>query len=341
MSLAVGSGIVADMFDIHQRGIPNALVTTGSLFGPVLGPIFGGLIAQNIDWRWIFWILLITSALITIAMALFTPETNAVVIIHRKVRKLRRILDNPDLQSVYDIGKKPSASQNSSTLLLHAVLRPWKMMIHSPILVILCLIVGLLSGLLYILLTTTSTFFQDVYGWSLETAGLAYLGLGFGSLVGLILFAKTSDMVTVRLTKANGNVFEPEMRMVTAFFPLLFIPVSFFWYGWATYARTHWIVPLLGLVPFGFAQVGINATVQAFLIDASGSYAASSMACVTAVRCLFGAFLPLVGPNLYGKLGLGWGNTLLGLISLLMVPLTYTVYKFGQKLRQRHPLNQG
>lgn len=331
---------MADLFDIHQRGVANALVTTGSLFGPVLGPIFGGIITQNIDWRWMFWILLIASAIVTIAIALLSPETNAFVITRRRKQKLKQGIDRPDLQSAYDTRRDMSGLQNPSSLAC-AIFRPWKMITHSPILVILCLIVGLVSGLLYILLTTTSTFFQDVYGWPLDTAGLAYLGLGFGSLVGLILFAKTSDMATMRLTKANSNVFEPEMRMFTALVPAVFIPVSFFWYGWSTYAQTHWIVPLIGLVPFGFAQVGINATAQAYLVDASGSYAASSMACVTAVRCLFGAFFPLLGPSLYGSLGLGWGNSLLGFVSLLMVPSTCLVYKFGQNLRKRYPLHRG
>ncbi|KXH31258.1 major facilitator superfamily transporter [Colletotrichum salicis] len=129
---------------------------------------------------------------------------------------------------------------------------------------------GFVSALLYILLTSTSSFFQEFYGWSLETAGLAYLGLGFGSLVGLLLFAKTSDLIAVRFAKKNGGLYQPEMRLVTAFIPALFIPVTFFWYGWSTYARTYWIIPMISWAPFGFAQVGINASSSAYLIDTPG-----------------------------------------------------------------------
>ncbi|KAE8416581.1 major facilitator superfamily domain-containing protein [Aspergillus pseudocaelatus] len=339
VSLSVGGGIVPDLFDVHERGVPNALVTTGSLFGPVLGPLFGGLITQGAGWRWIFWVLLIACAVVSIAMAAFAPETNALVIIRHKTLNLRKETGRQDLQSAYDSEKSSASLNNPWLLLARAISRPWKMLFRSPLLVILCIMVGLISGLLYTLLTTTSTFFQEFYGWSLETAGLAYMGLGLGSLIGLIVFAKTSDLLTVRLTKANNDIFQPEMRIVTAFLPALFIPVSFFWYGWSTQAQTHWIVPLIGLVPFGFAQVGINATAQAYLMDASGPFAASSVACVTSVRCLFGAFLPLAGPSLYDHLGLGWGNSLLGFISLVMPVTTIFIYRFGQKLRERYPLH--
>ncbi|THC90189.1 hypothetical protein EYZ11_010347 [Aspergillus tanneri] len=224
VTLSVGGGIVADLFDVHQRGVANALVTTGSVFGPVLGPLIGGIITKYAGWRWIFWALLIACAVLAIAIASFAQETNASVIIRRKTLQLGKETGRQDLQSAYDSEKQPASLDNPWTLLARAIGRPWKMLTHSPLLVILCLMVGLISGLLYILLTTTSTVFQNGYGWPLQTAGLAYLGLGFGSLVGLILFAKTSDLVTLRLAKANNNIIEPEMRIATAFLPALFIP---------------------------------------------------------------------------------------------------------------------
>lgn len=335
----MGGGIVADLFAIEQRGVANALVATGSVFGPVLGPLFGGIITQNIGWRWIFWVLLIACAVMATLMAIFVPETNASVIIRRKTLKMREQLGIQDLLSGYDSEKDLISLRRPWGSLTCAVSRPWKIFFRSPLLLVLCLIVGLVSALLYTLLTTTSSIFQDDYSWSLEAAGLAYLGLGFGSLVGLILFAKTSDIIVWRLTKANNNTFEPEMRIVTAFVPALLIPVSFFWYGWSTYVHAHWIVPLIGLAPFGFAQVGLTASAQAYLIDAAGPYAASAVACVTSVRCLFGAFVPLVAPSLYETLGLGWGNSLLGFISLIVLALTTIVYRFGEGLRLRHPLS--
>ncbi|GME34194.1 major facilitator superfamily transporter [Neofusicoccum parvum] len=334
--LSIGGGVLADLFDLHERGVPNAVLTLGSMFGPVLGPLIGGIITEKVGWRWIFRVLLIACAAVTIFMFVL-PETNAPVLLQRKTQRLRDELNRPELQSAYDADKEPTKSR---ALIARAVLRPWLLLFRSPLLPLLCLEVGFISGLLYLLLTTTSTFFRTVYGWSLSTAGLAYLGLGAGSLLGLVLFAQTSDAVVARLAAANGNAHRPEMRLATAFVPALFIPVTFFWYGWSTCARAHWAVAVLSLAPFGFAQVGLNAAAQAYLIDASGPYAASSYACVTAVRCVFGAVMPLAGPSLYQNLGLGWGNSLLGLVSLAMVPFPVLIYRYGAKLREKYPLDQ-
>lgn len=337
--LSIGGGLTIDLFDIHERGMVSAILTLGSLFGPVLGPLIGGIVTQRAGWRWVFWVLLIACAAVTLAMGIFARETHPEAIIRRKVRVLQKELGRRDLQSAYEARKEDKTPKTAKSLLARGLVRPWQMLFRSPLLPIACLQLGFISGLLYILLTTTSSFFQEVYRWSLEAAGIAYLGLGCGSAMGFILCAKTSDLITVRLTKKNGDIYKPEMRLVTSFLPALFIPITFFWYGWSTYSHNHWIVPILSLAPFGFAQFGINASFQAYMVDASGVYAASAMACVSSVRCLFGAFMPLAGPSLYANLGLSWGNSLLGFVSVVMVPLPVLMYRYGERLRERYPLN--
>jgi hypothetical protein len=73
--------------------------------------------------------------------------------------------------------------------------------------------------------------------------------------------------------------------------------------------------------------------ISTYLIDAFTIHAASALAANTILRSLFGAFLPLVGPPLYNKLGLGWGNSLLGFIALAMVPIPLLFWRYGERLR--------
>ncbi|KAF6802085.1 major facilitator superfamily transporter [Colletotrichum sojae] len=108
--------------------------------------------------------------------------------------------------------------------------------------------------------------------------------------------------------------------------------------GWAVKKQTHWIVPVLGLAPFGFGMMGIFAPIQTYVIDIGGSYAASVLAGITTARCIFGAFLPLVGPPMYASLGLGWGNALLGFIGLGLIPAPLLIVKYGGRLREKYPL---
>lgn len=41
---------------------------------------------------------------------------------------------------------------------------------------------------------------------------------------------------------------------------------------------------------------------------------------------------------MYETLGLGWGNSLLGFLCALMIPLPIVFYKFGKRLRKMEKL---
>ncbi|CAG8094649.1 unnamed protein product [Penicillium nalgiovense] len=327
--LSVGGGVIADLFPIHQRGKANAMFTIGPLIGPVLGPLLGGFISQRAGWRWVYWFLLITCGVMTCVNFVVGQETNPSVLIHRKMKALRKEPGQEHFQSLYP-AKTPA-------LVVQSIMRPLRIM-SSPMLFLLALYMSFVFGLLYLIFTTTTTLFTDSYGWSLELTGLAYLGIGIGFCAGNFTVAKISDPTVVRLTKANEGVYHPEMRLAPCLFFAPFIPISFFWYGWTADKHVHWIVPIIGLLPFGFGGVGIFASIQTYFIDASGAYAASAVAGLTAMRCLFGAFLPLAGPSMYSALGLGWGNSLLGFIALGLMPVPFLIYKFGTALRERYPI---
>lgn len=73
--------------------------------------------------------------------------------------------------------------------------------------------------------------------------------------------------------------------------------------------------------------------IQTYLVDAFTLYAASAVAANTVARSLVGAILPLAGRPLYEKLGLGWGNSLLGFIALTMIPIPLLFIRYGEYLR--------
>jgi hypothetical protein len=75
--------------------------------------------------------------------------------------------------------------------------------------------------------------------------------------------------------------------------------------------------------------------VQLYLIDACGpKKAASALAANTIIRSIAAGLLPLAGMPLYDELGLGWGNSLLGFLAVLFVPVPWLLYRYGCQLRQ-------
>lgn len=160
-----------------------------------------------------------------------------------------------------------------------------------------------------------------------------------GFLTGQIAFAMLSDRMVIRRKSRNNDVFEPEMRLPLCIAFAFFVPISFFWYGWLVQAKAYWVVLIIGLYPFAFGMIGIFGILQTYVIDCYLRYAASSIAAITVSRSLFGALLPLAGPSMYRTLGYGWGNLLLGFVTLALIPLPIVFTCFGAKLRASSTIN--
>jgi hypothetical protein len=80
-------------------------------------------------------------------------------------------------------------------------------------------------------------------------------------------------------------------------------------------------------------------TLTIYLVDHFEIYAASAVGAATVLRAILGAVLPLAGLPMYDALGLGWGNSLLGFISLALCPIAYLFYIWGERIRN-HRLSQ-
>jgi hypothetical protein len=183
----------------------------------------------------IFWVLLIAGTLTTAGVEALNKETNSRVLIRRKTDLLRVELNRPELQSCY----MPQGTPPRLTILSRGLIRPLKMLFLSPIVAILAFYMSVVYALLYLLFTTITGVFQTSYGWRPEICGLAYMGVGLGFFLSLVTVAKLSDATVVRMTKANNDVFEPEMRLPACVFFAMFIPITFFWYGWTAAKHVH------------------------------------------------------------------------------------------------------
>ena len=173
--------------------------------------------------------------------------------------------------------------------------------------------------------------FREQYHFSPGISGLAYLGLGIGMVLSLALFATVSD----KQQKALGDKSNPEGRLKPMMWVLPIVPVGMFWYGWAADQQTHWIVPIIGTSLLGFGSLWVLLPTQVYLVDAFGpEAAASALAANTILRCLFAAFLPLVGPSLYADLGLGWGNSVLAFLCVAFLPVPFLFHRYGGWLRE-------
>ncbi|KAL2801986.1 major facilitator superfamily domain-containing protein [Aspergillus granulosus] len=326
----IGSGNISDIMPTELRGRAMALWSLGPLFGPVIGPVVGGYLVQGTSWRWVFWVLAIAGGIVMLSFPFIVPETYAPILLERKAAQLRKETGNSGYRSRLDDGIP------SSQRFRQALIRPTKMLLFSPIVASMCIYIAALYGLLYILFTTFTPVFQGQYEFSSGTSGLAFLGSGVGMLLGLLYAGFLSDRA-IKLKLAQDLQPKPEDRLpwYIVLPGSLSIPSGLFIYGWATDKQIHWMLPEFGNAVTGYGMIIILMGVQTYLVDAFTIHAASAIAACTILRSLAGGLIPLGGLQLYEKLGLGWGNSLLAFIALAMAPIPIVFQLFGERLRAR------
>lgn len=269
-------------------------------------------------------------------------ETYAPIILTKKTKRLRKETGNQALRSRLDTGLSPK------DFFIRSIMRPAKMLVFSPIVMITSIYVGLVYGYLYLLFTTFTTVFEGNYGFSTSSVGLSFVGIGVGSVIGVVIFGVMSDRnIKKQTAEADANAeaageasagMKPEYRLPMMIPGSALIPIGLFIYGWTAHFKVHWIVPILSTVLIGIGNLAVFMCTSTYLVDAFTVYAASALAANAVIRSVMGALLPLAGQKMYNTLGLGWGNSLLGFVAVVFFPISWALCKWGEVLRKRFEL---
>ncbi|PHH78535.1 hypothetical protein CDD82_3002 [Ophiocordyceps australis] len=333
--LAVAGGTVGDLFSNDQLQAPMAIFSVAPFVGPSLGPLLGGFINYNVSWRWTFYLLLIWSACILVAVVFWVPETYHPILLRNKARKLRK--ETGDERWIAPTERKQKSLPRA---IGRSLLRPFQLLIFEPMCLNLCILSALLLGILYLFFGAFPLIFGTTHGFNRWQTGLAFLGIMVSMVVGVatdpIWHRIRSRLILRHSRQTNGaEGSEPEFRLPPAIFGSVCVPAGLFMFGWSTYPWVHWIVPIIGSAIFGLGIMLLFTGIFTFLVDAYPLYAASALAANAFVRCLFAAAFPLFGNHMYERLGYQWASSLLALLTLIMMPFPYIFFRYGKRIRAK------
>ncbi|KAF8170790.1 multidrug resistance protein 4 [Pholiota molesta] len=333
--IAIGGGVVSDLFSERDRASAMALFSIGPLLGPALGPIAGGFVTQAVGIKWVFIVIAITCAVASLVGLPLLRET------YGPVLRLRRQRKSADPEAAARAHPALIQAHGSKFYLLYVNLtRPIVLLCRSFICFILSAFMAFMYGIYYLMFSTFATFFSETYGFGPGIGGLTYLGLGLGFIIATLFGAKFADQLYKALADRNGGKGKPEMRIPALFIGSLFVPIGLLWFGWSAQAKVHWIMPIIGSGIFGFAMMTTYLPIQLYLIDAF-TYAASAISAASVFRSMLGFAFPLFGKQMYDALGQGGGNTLLaGIAIVLGFPFPIWIYYKGEGMRARNSLTR-
>ncbi|CAJ2512305.1 Uu.00g053200.m01.CDS01 [Anthostomella pinea] len=342
--LAIGGGVLSDLFTAEERGKAISIYSLMPLLGPAVGPIAGAFITENTTWRWAFYATTIADAAIQFAGLVWLRETYAPVLLKWRCQRLARDTGKTGWHTPYD-----DPDKTVTKTLGIAFTRPFRLLATQPIVQCLALYLMYLYGLMYIVLTSFPSLWSGPpphgYGEAVGIGGLNYISLGLGFFLGAQICAPLQDRIYARLKRskyARNGVGRPEFRTPMMAPGAVLVPVGLLIYGWTAEFKTHWIGPNIGAVLFAAGAIIGFQCLQGFLVDSYARYAASAVGAATVLRSLAGFGFPLFAPAMYDRLGYGWGNTLMALLGVAIGwPGPLLLWRCGERLRMSSPFAAG
>ncbi|OKL60247.1 hypothetical protein UA08_04578 [Talaromyces atroroseus] len=322
--------IMADMFHQKDRGKSLAIASMFPYLGPALGPIVGGIVSQYVSWPWLFWVMSIFDAVVVAFGVVIVKETCKPVLLRRKT-------GHDKGGNAIDL----SPSEDGLLSRMRARLqRPLLLLGTRPIIQITALVIGLGFGIYILVLSFFATLFVDQYHQSTTDSSLQYIAIALGSTLATQAGGQLMDAIFARLRDRlpEGSALRetppPEFRVPIMVIGALLSPIGLFWLGWSVQARAPWIMVDIGATIFVAGTFLASQAASAYLLDEFTVEAASATAAARMLSNLMGFTFPLFAPNLYDRLGYGWGNSLLAFVWIaLVVPIPAILWYRGDRIR--------
>ncbi|KAI9246064.1 major facilitator superfamily domain-containing protein [Phascolomyces articulosus] len=348
-TIALGAGVISDFSTPAERGGYFSIFGSCQMISTTVGPVLGGVLSEELTWRWVFWILLIMGAVGLILVFFFVPET------------LRSLVGNgsgyanptPSQWIKRRIANKKTGPQPSAPTTSKGprkfpnFLEPF-IFLRYPDVIIGMAINGCFTAVMYCFMTTTPTYFSSIYGLNELQVGLCYLPFGVGCFVGSSVSGRllNKDFRTIALKQGITPDEIKKSGKLALDFPIYRARLRSCWismilgelvtivYGWTLCAETHLAVPIILQFLGGISSTPIFNCIQTLMADLFPGRGATITASANLVRCIFGAIATSTIQPGIDSVGLGWMFTIIGLILTITICLVPVLIKCGPRWRK-------
>ncbi|TGJ77115.1 hypothetical protein E0Z10_g10770 [Xylaria hypoxylon] len=299
-SLAIGSGFLAETYTPAERGLPSLLYILSPFLGPGLGPVIGVFLVDRKGWRWTQFTLVFFSVF-SLIWVLIGSESYHPVIQRRRMKQL---------------GITPP---------------------EKPIVGLLSLYVAFVFGVLFNFFGAFFFIFQSVYGFTIVQSGLVFLAVALGCAIGA-LDIRLCDRLFYQpqVRRFPPHQVPPEYRLLPAMIGSVILPISIFIFAWTTRPSVSPAVSILAIVIFGAGNINLFVSALQYTGDV---YHRTNVASATSANSLarygLAAVFPLFSLQLYHNLSVAWASSLLGFVSIALLPLPWLLFKFGKSIRSK------
>ncbi|KAH7084969.1 major facilitator superfamily domain-containing protein [Paraphoma chrysanthemicola] len=325
-------GTLNDISDDSTRTKYISIWILGAVNGPVIGPVFAGIIFQYAGWRWISWWLVIL-AFVSCGLMACIKETNGNAILRQRCEILKTI------DGRYWTRASAGEDIPIRERLNASVRQPIVMIFTEPICTFWDFYVGLVYAILYLCIVGYPIVFTQIRGWSPAVANLPFLTMGLGSVVTVFAEPKLRSLIKRLSSQSTGDSAESVLPIILIGGTL--IPLGQLLFAVSAAPPNSPVVAILAGFPLGVGNMLIFLYVASYLAACYKSHAASALAGHASTRYMGAALLPLLAPVMYKRLGpLVTGMILMAILTVLAaVPIIFM--KKGDYFKSRSKLAHG
>ncbi|KAI5842378.1 major facilitator superfamily domain-containing protein [Tricharina praecox] len=359
--------VLHDVYFVHQRGNAIGAMWTFSAAISYLFGVMSSKIVNMVGWRWLYGIFGILSALGTVMMIFFVPETRYVRAIQQidgelidtdaygNIRVIGKVTDtnsttnmvarSPSLGS--DSGYKPRSWANDMKFshgnvnwancwtcyrhMLKAAFLPniaWVVILNS-----ICIAISISSLMTY---AQPLMVWEKGGPWTVDNLGLSTLAMLPACFLSFFLSGWGMDWISKHMAKKNGGIHEPESRLPSLILPSIFTVIGSVIYGVSS-AHTdqyHWAISLLGAFFLNFGFLSLNTSLSVYAVECYPRWAGPLLVMVCALRNVVGFAMNFKIVDFINACGydgaFGIYAGIFGGFALIGIP----IYVWGKRLRE-------
>ncbi|KAJ5751993.1 MFS general substrate transporter [Penicillium odoratum] len=334
--VSVSAAVICDFTSPEHRVIPLAGYYAMPWLGSAVGPLIGGFVVQAKGWRWTSWVVLMMAAAFH-PPVLFLRESFKTTILQRKNRgKVTEVSDTCNRETV-------SPMRMIQTFITSTIIRPLHMLITEPLVGLICMYTGFQFVLLYTFIVASPWVFETVYGFSLTSQSLSFLGMISGCIFAPFVFVAVESFLRSHHPQPESSALHNvERKLHAALYGSFLLPFALFWFAWSARPSVHWICPIFAQGVAFICTYLIYVACSSYMVQIYGAkYGASANGASSFSRYTLSAAFPLFVTQMYEALGVGWATSLLGFLALGMAPIPWMFSRYGPAFRARSAYEHG
>ncbi|CDR38737.1 hypothetical protein NBRC10512_003761 [Rhodotorula toruloides] len=344
--LSNAGAAMGDLWDREERSWTFPLFAVAGFFGPCLGPVISGWVAQStLTYRWTDWIQAAWAGSLLVITFLLLPETYPPTLLGWKAADtqtalLTRCARSPPSRTA--IRERTRDSRYLTALehkrqhipyrvdFLKTLARPFVMLVEEPIVV--CFLAYL--TLVYIVLFGSLVAYPLIFvPYNLSAGILGTVGVVLcGACAPLMLWDYRRGLE--QAWKKGLDEVEPEVRLRVAMVGTWAVPAGLAWNAWVCYQSVSVFGSYGAQALFGFGILSCFISTYQYLIDSYGHAAASAMSATTFLRYPVAGASVLFTRPMYHRLDRHWALSLLAGLALLMSFIPFVFYLAGRRIRR-------